>query len=132
MKTKARPVRNRPGPKNTCKVAARAESAGRIQMFSTVRPAHRCLPIGSLGGRRDKITSEVCLPHTTHDARHASGGMQVYWFLVIDSPLYEHERCHNPHFMRQIKIFEFIKELLGFNVRHAMEEREVNQISYRE
>jgi hypothetical protein len=32
-----------------------------------VRPAYRCLPIGSLGGR-DKITSEVCLPHTTHDA----------------------------------------------------------------
>jgi hypothetical protein len=40
-------------------------------MFSTVQPAYRCLPIGSLGGR-DTITSEV-LPHTTHDARYTSG-----------------------------------------------------------
>jgi hypothetical protein len=59
------------GPKKSVRVAARAESAGRIQMFSSVRPAYRCLPIGSLGGR-DKITSEVCLPHTTHDAQHAN------------------------------------------------------------
>jgi hypothetical protein len=41
-------------------------------MFSNVRPAYRCLPIGSLGGR-DKITSEVWLLHTTHDAQHTSG-----------------------------------------------------------
>jgi len=42
-----------------------------IQIFSSVRPAYRCLPIGSIGGR-DTITSEVGLPCTTHDARHAS------------------------------------------------------------
>ena len=41
-------------------------------MFSSVRPAYRCLTIGSLGGRA-KITSEVCLPHTTHEAQHTSG-----------------------------------------------------------
>ena len=40
-------------------------------MFSSRRPAYRSLPIGSLGGR-DKITSEVCLPHTTHDAQHTN------------------------------------------------------------
>jgi hypothetical protein len=30
------------------------------------------------------------------------------------SPLYEHERCHNPYFIRQIKIFEFIEEFVAF------------------
>ena len=57
MKNKG-PTGEKPvGPKKIrVKVTARAESAGRIQMFASVRPAYRCLPIGSLGGR-DKITS---------------------------------------------------------------------------
>jgi hypothetical protein len=59
------------GPKNTCKKLQPEQSRPEgIQMFSSVRPADRCLPIGSLGGR-DKITSEVCLPHTITAAQHA-------------------------------------------------------------
>ena len=64
-------------------------------MFSSVRPAYRCLPIGSLGGR-DKITSlgNHSTAATLSDCR-------------------EHERCHNLYSVPQIKIFEFIEGFPG-------------------
>jgi hypothetical protein len=66
-------------------------------MFSSVLTATDAYPTGT--GGRDKITSEV------------------YWFLVIGSPLYEHEQCHDPYFIPQINIFEFIEEFLAFKAR---------------
>ena len=56
-KQKARPVRNQSGPKNTWESCSQSRVGPEgIQMFSRLRPAYRCLPVGSLGGRA-KITS---------------------------------------------------------------------------
>jgi hypothetical protein len=66
-------------------------------MFSSVRPAYRCLRTGSLGGR-DKITSLGY--HST-----------LQPFGLLES---EHERCHIPYSIRQIKSIKFVEEFPRF------------------